>query len=169
MPSATPDINCFVGDPYIGNDGNWHCQGDSVPPVTAFQLRKMNLPPFIKMQMALPSVKVDPSPTVQTLPYKNCLRHQAPPNFTYVYNPANGNCLLVALADAPRIQQQLNQQATGSGTTTSDAGSDILASGKNFVSQHPILTLALVAGAAYMFAGKGMKPKSREVVSTTKY
>lgn len=179
MASATPNINCFHGQPYMGNDGQWHCVGDSVPPANEVQIRRMNLPTFVKMQMVngTPSVKVDPTPTTQTLPvpvvHKNCLRHQSPPNFTYVYNPKNGNCILVALADAPALQQQLNQAAGVSGNGTADGGaagdSDAVNQIKGFIAENPFLTLIGLAGVAYFIGGRGMKPKSREVVSTTKF
>lgn len=171
MPSATPDIACFVGSPYLGGDGRWHCEGDTVPRATNAQLQKMSLPPFIKMSMMMPAIKVEPiSAAPSAIDIKNCRKHQAPPNYTYMWN--GSTCVLVALADLPKY---LQQQAAGTPTTGSGAGSSLgdlgggVAGITNFFSAHPFLSLGLVAGAVYMFAGQGMKPKSREVVSTTKY
>lgn len=173
MPSAIPDINCFHGDPYLGADGAWHCQGDTVPPATNAQIRRTALPPFIKMSMMLPPIKVDPidpAPTVttQTLDIKNCRRRQAPQNYTYIWN--GSSCVLVALADAPAYIRQL--QHVGIDNNTSTGNNALGAVGANLgalISQHPVLVLAAVGGLAYVFAGRGMKPKSREVVSTTRY
>lgn len=113
-------------------------------------------------------------PTGGGLPVKNCLRHQAPPNYTYVFNPANGACILTPLANAAILQAQLNSQAAasaGAQTVTGDSAGSIFDGGgiSQIISEHPVLALAAVAGIAYMFAGRGMKPKSREVVSTTRF
>lgn len=180
LPNPSPTINCLLGNPIqLPSTGEWLCPDGATGAYTItnpmdYKILKAKLPPLLINRTTIIEPPLNPStpaptPSLPTLDVKNCRRHQAPPNYTYVWN--GYNCQLVALKDVDAYVKQLQSagvNTTGTGTTSAGFG-DIGSLLSEAISAHPMLVLAGVAGLIYMFANKGMKPKSREVVSTTRY
>ena len=177
MKTANPPISCLTGDPIqLPSTGEWICPDGGTGaytitnPMDRRQLRN-RIPPLMfnipsPVSPSIPQTTAQPEPFID---FKNCRRHQAPPNYTYIWNGVT--CQLVSLKDAPAYIKQLQAQGIDTGATGDTGGGldNIGSQVSRFLSEHPILALAGVAGLVYMFASKGMKPKSREVVSTTRY
>jgi hypothetical protein len=141
-PVTQPAINCFIGTPKPDGKGDWYCDTSGI-------IKNEPLPNETK------DTKLPP------LAQSACASLRAPAGYQYIWT--GNQCALVVNYDVDR-RVPANTVSNSSGTP------NVAASVQSIVANNKGLFVigGLIAGW-YLLNAQGMKPKQREVVSTTRY
>lgn len=158
--------NCFTGFPCEDTQGNCTCVADpalcntgGVKPIPTDSMIFPQMRRYWQKKQLQLSQPAGSSP--------QCAHLQAPKGYRYI-STDQGCVLSVDYDSDTSIFKTAATPASGGGSTIDDLLGGI--TGSDFIQQNKGLLLLGGAGVlAYFMLGKGLRPKSRLVTSTTKY